>query len=479
MNLYKIRADILLLVIAAYLILNQGAMMIRFPPTSGSGLPIGELIVIIFMFTMAFEVRRAPSFGQVAPLLPLFAFWGLATFQILIGLPEHGFWAVRDASHAIETAFLWIGFVVAASSGFFERFSRWLRVVLNIAVCYALLYPVRDTLTNLSPEIQAAGGYTVPLFFNYFSAGLLPLTAAMRWLVDRVTLFGIPAAILAGVMIIYCAVIFQMRTTYLQIITVFIVMAVIQPRVAIRMSFGMLFGITVLALAQASGIEITGRLGEKFSWDFFTQHFASILGTSGDSILHDAAKGVGQRLRWWTNLWHDISENVQSLLFGLGYGIPLTDFYFTGAVRVREPHNSIISMVARLGFVGLFFFVWFQFALVRVWIRSYRWCVQNGEMLWKNNLLIIGVFFLLLWVHSIGEDAFEKPYNAIAYYFLWGVVLRFYYEILVAQGKFQSSDSGYVSGSRRQVGRWNAYRASSDFAQSRSGRLPKFSREHP
>jgi hypothetical protein len=35
--------------------------------------------------------------------------------------------------------------------------------------------------------------------------------------------------------------------------------------------------------------------------------------------------------------------------------------------------------------------------------------------------------FILVWVFAIGEDAFEKPFNAIPYYFFWGIILRFYY----------------------------------------------------
>ena len=453
MNLIKLRAEIILLVMGAYLVLNHGAMMVRLPPSAGSGLPIGEALVILFAMMLLLETRRLPSFAAVAPIAPLLIWWGLAITQIILGLPKYGFWAIRDASHAIESSFLWIGFVVAAAPGFFNRFSTWLRVVLNIGALYALTYPFRDTLTALSPKLDAAAGYSVPLFFNYISAGLVPLTAAVRWLVDRSSYLGVPAILLAGGMIIYCAVIFQMRTTYLQIMAVFIVMIAIQPRIALQMSLGMIFGLAGLSLVLASGIEITGRLGEKFSLDFFAQHFAAIWGVQGEGMVRDAALGVSQRLRWWTILWEQINADLQSLIFGLGYGMPLTDFYFTGDIRVREPHNSIISIVARIGFAGLFFFIVFHLALVRVWLKAYRWCVKNGETLWRKNLLIIGAYFLLMWIYSIGEDAFEKPYNAITYYFLWGVVLRVYYEILAPQGRLRCKAEAAQATARGEPGR--------------------------
>jgi hypothetical protein len=34
------------------------------------------------------------------------------------------------------------------------------------------------------------------------------------------------------------------------------------------------------------------------------------------------------------------------------------------------------------------------------------------------------MFSVLLWISAIGEDAFEKPYWTIPYYFFWGIVLR-------------------------------------------------------
>ncbi len=437
MNLIKLRYEFLLLVIASYLILNHGAMLVRVPPIGTSGLPIGEMLVLIFAATLAFEVRRAPSFGVVAPLFPLFAWWALAVFQILIALPKHGFWAVRDASHVIESTFLWIGFTVAAAPGFFERFSKWLRTVLNIGALYALLFPFREVLEQLSPKLSAPGGYSAPIFFNYISAGLVPLTAAARWLIDRASYFGIPALLLAGGMIIYSIVVFQMRTTYLQIAALLLVMTAIRPRIALQISIGMMFGFVALLLVLSTGIEITGRLGEKFSLDFLFQHISAIWGAGGEGKVHDAAQGVNQRLGWWLKLWQQMNESLQSLLFGLGYGIPLTDFYFTGDVRVREPHNSLVSIAARQGLVGLFFFVWLQCAFLAIWLRCYRWCARSGALLWKNNLLIMGVFFVLLWILSIGEDAFEKPYNAITYYFLWGVILRVNFEILAPNGRLR------------------------------------------
>jgi hypothetical protein len=431
MSLLRIRAETILLIMGAYIVLNHGFMLLRVPPAGGFGVPLGELIIMLFAATFLFELRRLPAFAFAAPLVPLTIWWSLGFARAFIDTEEHGMWALRDASHVIDSLFLWIGFVAAATPAFMDRFSSWLRTCLNIGVVYSLCYPFRESLAAISPKLSAPAGYTASLFFNYTSASLVPLTAAMRWIVDRSKIFGVPSLVLAGALIVYCIVIFQMRTTYLQVLVLLTVLMAIQPRVALRMGTAMMFGIAALALLLVSGVEITGRLGEEFSLDFFTRHFAAIWGAKSEGIIGSASSGVDQRLAWWAEIWRNVNSSLPNFLFGLGYGIPLTDFSSNGVV-VREPHNSLMSIIGRLGFVGLGAFVWFHLWLLRIWFRVYRWCERSGAVLWTNNMLILGVFFLLLWVYSLGEDAFEKPFNAIPYYFLWGVVLRLYYDISVS-----------------------------------------------
>lgn len=444
MSLVGFRARIVLLVVAAYVILNMGFMLLRIPPGGSFGVPAGELLVLVFILTFFFDMRRLPSFAAVAPLAPLLVWWGLGSVRMLIDFDRHGIWAFRDATHLIDSVFLWIGFLTFTAPGTLERFSGWLRTVLNAGALYALSFPFREALIALSPKVYAPAGYFAPIFFNYYSASLIPLTAAMSWLIDRVRPLGVPAVALAGGMIIYCIVIFQMRTTYLQVIALFIVLAMIRPSLMARMSLGIFMGMAGLALVLASGLEITGRLGEKFSVDFFVEHFAAIWGVEGKGAVRAAASGVSLRLAWWMQIWTDVTSDLGSTMFGLGYGIPLTGFRAANDSLVREPHNSIVSVFARLGFVGLFAFVWLHAGLVAVWFRAYRACQVSGETVWRNNLLIIAFFSILLWVLSIGEDAFEKPFNSIPYYFLWGVVLRAYYEMRMPFGRLcaVSPDAG-------------------------------------
>lgn len=418
------RAWMVLLVLALYGVLNKGFMLLRIPPGGEFGIPAAELLVLMFAATFVFEIRRVPGFATVAPVTPLLVLWTVGVTNVMLGVMEHGIWALRDASHLIDTSFLWMGFVVAASPGFGERFSRWLRVFLNICVAYSLLYPFQETLKAYSPKIKAPAGYDAPVFFNYISTSVLPLTAAMAWIAERVRYFGLPSIVLAGSLIVYTAVVFQTRTTYLQVMALVLILAYLRPADAMRIMAGTFVGFAALSILIASGLEVTGRLGEAFSLSFFIEHFASIWGAKGSGNIASAAEGVPLRLRWWMLIWEDVTSSFTTLLFGVGYGIPLTDFFDDTNALVREPHNSYISMFARTGVVGLTAFILVQLSLVRTWFRVYRSCARDADRTWRNNMLIMGTFFLMIAILALGEDSFEKPFNATLYYFFSGVILR-------------------------------------------------------
>jgi hypothetical protein len=173
---------------------------------------------------------------------------------------------------------------------------------------------------------------------------------------------------------------------------------------------------------------ITGRLVQDVSVNFFIKHFMSIFGVANVGV-EQAAWGVTQRIDWWASIYNRLTANWSNLLFGLGYGFPLIDFHVTGGIPVREPHNSYLSFIARSGLIGLIFFAWVHLLLLRVWHVSYQNCKDLSWELGANRLLVLMIYFVLIWVFALGEDAFEKPFNAIPYYFFWGVILRFAYHL--------------------------------------------------
>ncbi|MEO1265902.1 MAG: O-antigen ligase family protein, partial [Pseudomonadota bacterium] len=387
-----------------------------------------ETVILLFAATFLLDVRHAPRFLQVAPVTPLLIILLLGIVRLALGIQEHGIWAARDASHMLTMLYIWIGFVVASAPGFLDFFTRALRAMALAGLVYALGYPIRDTLSGLSPTITAPAGYTMPLMFNYVSGSIWSMTAGVNLLLARRPVFGLPATVVAGGLILYCIVIYQMRSSYLQFAAILCLLIAFRPQAVGRLSIGGIIGIFVLMLVLVSGVEITGRLGEKFSLEFLSKHLLSIvgIGAGGEDIVAGAASGFTQRLGWWTKIFNDLTSDPVRLLFGLGYGIPLTDFVNNEGALVREPHNSTISFTARLGLVGLIAFVWLQAVLLVRWLKLYRFVRRQGDFDFQVAMLTVMALAASIWMFSIGEDAFEKPFNSVPYYFFFGVMLRAY-----------------------------------------------------
>jgi O-antigen ligase len=151
----------------------------------------------------------------------------------------------------------------------------------------------------------------------------------------------------------------------------------------------------------------------------------------GKGDVAAAADGVDLRLGWWNRLYDQLTADEVTLITGLGYGIPLTDFSNTLGVVTREPHNSVISVTARLGLIGIFSWIGMQVELFRAGFRAYRDCRYTGRNDAANFILLILAFAVLTLSSCFGEDTMEKPYYAIPYYAFWGVALRIAYQLRV------------------------------------------------
>jgi len=186
----------------------------------------------------------------------------------------------------------------------------------------------------------------------------------------------------------------------------------------------------LLAAITAFELRITGRLSSEISIDFFVDHILSIVGiSSGEHAgVAEAAEGVSLRMGWWMRLYDLLTSDAVTLMTGLGFGVPLTDFRDQFGVVAREPHNSTISVVARLGLFGIIAWTWMQAELFRVGIRAYREC-RRLSLKEADFLLLVMGFAVLMLASCLGEDSMEKPYNAIPYYAFWGYALRIAYEL--------------------------------------------------
>ena len=412
-----------LVTVFLYLLLNWGFMQLRVPPTAGNGLPVGEMVLLLYLATINYTGVLGRLSLTVA-ILPFMVWWTFGIGRALFDFTQHGAWALRDAAHVLESLFLLVGFVFAGDRNSFERFFDWLPKLLAISVIYGLLYPFQDEIANLSPTIMSGAGYPAPIFGSMSNTPQLMIMAAVYLMLFRSN--RLLANVVAVLIIGYTVAIFQARTLYLILLAVF-GFIVFYRRSAIS-NLGLLAILSgfLLALITLVGLHFEGRLGADFGPGFLVAHFLAIFGICDPSYpgVCSAAEGVDQRLEWWTKIYDSMTKDPFSLLLGLGYGLPLTDFHGSSGAQVREPHNSYLSVLARTGIVGVICWGMMMLELLRRWHNTYIRCRALGWREGENRLLVLMVFFISSWVLALGEDGFEKPYNIIPFYFFWGIALR-------------------------------------------------------
>jgi hypothetical protein len=430
MTFDRFKASAFLAILAGYLLFNYQFMQLRIPPV-GFGLPLGEVLLIVVLLST--DVPRVLLRMNAAVFLfPFLVWWswGLARFEF--DTTTKGFWAFRDSTQLIESFFLIAGFTVAGQPHTIARLARWLRFIIIFSCLYGLLVVFETEIVAISPTLPGASGQAIPIFATFANTGTLLLWGACFWMIQphQSRAMHIRYVLAAGFLMAFVLVVLQARTTYLQLLALAGLMLVCRPRVLGPMAFGIPLLFMLLIVISAFDFRISGRLTTEISLSFFVDHILSIFGI-GSGVLTAAADGVDLRLGWWYRIYDQLTADEVTLITGLGFGIPLTNFSDTLGVTTREPHNSVISVTARLGLIGIFAWIWMQVELFRAGFRAFRDCRRTGRTDLANLILVVLAFAVLVLSSCFGEDTMEKPYYAIPYYAFWGVALRIAYQLRV------------------------------------------------
>ena len=428
----RFKASAFLVILAGYLVFNYPFMQLRIPPT-GFGIPLGELVLIVVLLSTDLP-RVLLRMNATVFLFPFLVWWSWGLGRFVFDTVEQGFWALRDSTQLIESLFLVAGFTLAGQPGMGARLIRWLHLIMVISCLYGLLFVIEGDIKEISPTLPGASDQAIPIFVLFATTGTILLWGATFCMIQtpRSQAGRIRYALAAGFLVAYALLVLQARTTYIQLLAVAGLILVCRPRAFRPLAFAIPLLFVSLIVITALDFRISGRLTTEISLSFFWDHFLSSFGISNGEVgaaVTSAASGVDMRLVWWTRLYDKLTADEVTLITGLGYGIPLTDFRDPLGTLVREPHNSIISVTARLGLIGIVAWTWMQVELFRAGFHAYRACLRTGRREAANLILIILAFAVLTLAGCLGEDMMEKPYNAIPYYALWGFLLRIAYQL--------------------------------------------------
>jgi hypothetical protein len=428
-SLASIRLSVLLFLMAGYFVIGYPFMQLRVPPT-GLGVPLGELALAGLLVAINWPLVLA-RIGTVIPLLPLLLWWGWGFARLVADGIREGPWAFRDGTQLIEALYLIVGFALVADLADISRLSRWFRRIIIVCGAVGLLFVFADDIIAMSPTMPGGSNQPIPIFGTFATTGTMLLMAAFLCMIQsgRTRLETLSYTFVAGFLVSYAVLVIQARTTYVQLLSLAALLMLVRPAALRRLGSTIPILCLLLVLVGSLELRISGRLSSEISLSFLMDHVLTIFGIGTHGSLGEAASGVSLRFGWWLRLYDELTSDPATLLSGLGFGVALTDFRDPLGVLAREPHNSIISVVARLGLIGGIAWIWLQVELFRLAFSTYRAARRAGWHDQAQLILLIMAFAVLTLASCLGEDTMEKPYNAIPYYALWGVLLRIAYRL--------------------------------------------------
>jgi hypothetical protein len=412
-----------LLILMAYAFFDRGFAWLHIP---GTPLFVGELVLLLGLAAMLAQptpmltaIRRSPPLK----LLGLFMAWGMALL-LYLGL-EHGIDAVRDSAiwyyggAALLTVFLILSNprrIQVWLTGF-ARLLPWLMGWLFIAV---ILDAVFGSDGPFTPDSQVSVFAHSP-----GNAGVIAVVClAFVWLVDGDSKFFTPTQRLAitaasGVLLLFVGL--KNRGGLVAgVIGVIAIMIFMKRRRAqlVVILVGVATLLASVALVSQASVALFGD--REVSAEQFISNITSIVspGSGGQS----QTTTTEWRLELWTRVLNDV--NSEFPITGYGPGPDLGKIYNVTTnvdVPLRNPHNSHVGVIARLGWVGfgLWVLMWGVWALLLLDLRSRLANLSRDREAGMIAVLLIGVGMIL--VNAFFDPTLEGPQVGMWLWFFFGM----------------------------------------------------------
>jgi O-antigen ligase len=324
-----------------------------------------------------------PGIPRAAPLIFAFGFFCLATIRIVTDYPVWGTGALRDYSIAYELGYLLAGYWAMSVFGL-ERWLVWLRWIFLVCLAYFLLYPWRDTLVSLSPQVGLQR--SVPLVGNYVASGAGAAAGLFYFIVVRP--FGRRSYVLAA-LFVPAMLLFQSRGLYVAVPAAALALVALSLGAnssRIVRSLGITVGIGLAVATAFLAFAPEGRLG-RASPDFVRAQLATLTGAEGPG-----AGSFRDRVTWFNDVIAKVEATDYGWARGVGLGPDLAAGFRPQAVPgaegdtqilARKPHNDYLEVYARFGLLGLVLFGGMLASAIAITVRGARRARGlEGRFLW-------------------------------------------------------------------------------------------------
>ena len=445
-----------LALLIGYVVLGRGFAYTSVPlhlllPDGGQfPIYVGEIALLGCLLTMPHRAAWR-QFASTASGRWLFPWLAAGAVLTIVNVPEYGVNALRDGATWYYAIFLYVGFAFASRMPEIIRLCRVLAVALLLHLLYSITYLLHLVYFEALP-IMAPGsdfplfGYRHDVSAVVFLGGVLftlLLADRLQWRTSTRWLFAVPQFAL------FLAL--QKRSAYVALLLVTGALLVLR-RFGPMLRIGAMAVLVLIAAISWGGELDLLSFGSSFkaSPERVVEYVTTLIDFGGRARYRyqESESAIGT-VEWRREYWEIvITDNLRDpwrFIVGRGFGPDLvtsTKYTFGGDRPNRNPHNIAITVLARMGLVGLVLWLGFYVAIFRELLAGIRRADRQGDA-WSRDVC---TFVLIYAVAVLGASLFsvmlETPFVAIPYYFLLGCGLSISVRQLMRRAPEKLSVSG-------------------------------------
>jgi O-antigen ligase len=421
-GLFVLYGRLIGLLLGGYLLFDKAFAYLRLP---GTPLYVSEMVLAVGVTAALVGTRwfRIPLRDEpILALLGAFALWGL--IRTLPGIPTYRLDAVRDAALWYYSLFAFL--ICAALARWPELLDRLMGQLARLTPWLLLWLPLAVVLTPLADDAPSVPFSSISVLThktgNAAVAALLAL--GCMWVVGgaRRARSRTWWSVLALVVIALAAT--QNRGGLIGAVAgATIGLAFLRNRLGL---VARVVIITAVGLGLASllslRIPIGGLQGRDFSADQLVANVVSLGGKEESGNLGGTVEG---RQQLWTRVLHK-QINDGRLIDGSGFGQNLAaevGVYDDGKESLRNPHNSHLHILARMGVVGIV--LWIALWLAWYWrlVTACRWLAESGLHRRRQVAVLSLMVTTAIMVSAFFDPQLEGPQVAALLWTTFGVGL--------------------------------------------------------
>jgi hypothetical protein len=422
-RIVEIFGTMLLVVLALYILFDRAGAWIHIP---GTPLFIGELTIVVGIAAMAASHIPIGRAVRTSPALKALVVWmGWGVVLLLLAITQYGLDAIRDSAlwyYGITAVF--VTFLLVSNPAWL---GRWMAIYRKVMPWVLLWFPFAIFLNATAGGLAPAVPFSNVPIVSHKTGNIAVFTAiflAYVWLVDgedavysdtqrRLFTSG-------GILLILLAGMQNRGGLVASAVGLTIAILLMKRR---RSEIGFVVGgalVITLTLALVTNVSIPLFGGREISAEQFMTNITSIIDPESGSSRESST--TAWRLEIWGRVFDDVVTD--SPITGFGPGPDLGEIYGVGGAAtetLRNPHNSHVGVLARMGFVGMLAWaalwtVWaMQLLLLRQRLNRRGRRAEGAMAAW----LVVSATMILL--NAIFDPTLEGPQVAVWLWLLFGI----------------------------------------------------------